>query len=187
VDVKAGTVAFARQGVAIDLGGIGKGYAVDVAVGTLRRLGVSAGLLHAGTSSIYALGSPPDRPEWLVGVSHPTDQERRLATLALKDRAVSVSSNVEQAFEHAGQQYGHVLDPRTGRPVSGVLCAAVVADAAALADALSTAFLVLGEDGTRDYCRRHREIRALILPEGEPTPLEWPDYERGARSIRPCR
>ena len=168
LDDRANTVAFSRDGVAIDLSAIGKGYAVDVATGLLQELGIAAGLIHAGWSSVYALGAPPERSGWPVGVTHPLDAERRSGVLTLRDRALSVTADAEQRFEHQGRTYGHILDPRTGWPVSGMLCAAAVAKSATVADALSTAFFVQGAARAIEYCRRHPDVGALLVAGGDP-------------------
>lgn len=144
------TVAFARPGVLLDLGGIGKGYAVDEAVLLLREAGVGRALLHGGTSTVYALGRPFDADRWTVALPYPgaagdaPDGADVLAVVPLEDEALSVSAVWGKAFTVGGKTYGHVLDPRAGRPVDGAVLAAVVLPDAVDTDALSTALLVLG-------------------------------------------
>ena len=107
--------------------------------------GVSRMLLHGGTSSVYARGSPPeDERGWQVAIRHPWDRQRRLARVWLRDRALGTSAATYQHLEYDGQKLGHVLDPRTGWPASGIASASVLAASAAEADALSTAFYVGG-------------------------------------------
>lgn len=138
VMLKDGTVRFARRGVALDLGGIGKGYALDRAAEILRSKGITRAFLHGGTSSMLAIG------EWPVGIVDPRDSERRLGTVVLRDRALSASSAFGKFFIDKGKRYGHILDPRTGKPVQDVAGAWAVADSAADSDAFATAFYVLG-------------------------------------------
>lgn len=161
------TIRFRRAGVELNLGGIGKGYALDRAAALLGGEGVRNFLFHGGRSSVLARGSRiPDDPEnnpWRVGIGHPQRPARRLGLLALCDKAMSTSGTATQSFHHQGRRYGHILDPRTGRPAAGVLSVTVLCDDAATADALSTAFYVLGPDGTQSYCDRHPDVAALVV------------------------
>jgi thiamine biosynthesis lipoprotein len=163
------SVRYLRPGLEVNLGAIGKGYALDrVAVLLSTEWNVSAGLLHGGYSSVYAMGcSPGDKRGWEVGIRHPWDPERRLAVVWLRDRALGNSAATFQHLEHQGRKLGHVLDPRSGWPATGMASASVVAPTAADADALSTAFFVGSVDLARRYCERHPEVGAILLPEGE--------------------
>lgn len=160
------SVRFARSGVEINLGSIGKGYALDGAAKVLAGRLESA-LLQGGASSILAMGDEP----WTVGVRHPS-QARRLARVHLRDRALAITGSSQQHFVTGGRTYGHVLDPRTGQPAHGMALAAAIAPTAAEADALSTALYVLGVDGTQRYCERHPECAAILLSnDADATPL----------------
>ncbi len=159
------TVRFTREGVMLDLGSIGKGYAVERAAQILRDYDITSALLHGGTSSIVAIGCSPDQTPWNIAIRHPLDAERRLSVVPLRDEALSVSAVHGKVFEAGGQHYGHVLDPRSGFPVQGALLCAVRCSSPTDGDALSTAFLVLGEEGARRYCEQHLEVSALIASE----------------------
>ncbi len=163
------TVAFQRRGLEINLGSIGKGYALDRVGDFLAATGkFPAVLLHGGHSSVYARGSPNGDPRgWRVGISHPWDGGRRLAEVWLRDRALGTSAATFQHLEYNGRKLGHVLDPRTGWPAAGMASATVVAPTGAEADALSTAFYVGGVELARRYCAAHPEIGAVLLPEGD--------------------
>jgi len=87
-----------------------------------------------------------------------------LATLLLKNRGMSTSGSAVQFFRHQGKRYGHIIDPRTGWPVESMLSVTVLAPDAALAEALSTAFFVLGVEKAREYCHNHTEVAALLVP-----------------------
>jgi thiamine biosynthesis lipoprotein len=171
---KGRTVRFLRPGLEINLGSIGKGYALDRMAARLREVGkIGCGLLHGGQSSVYAMGSEPNDPRgWAVGLRHPWEPERRLAVLRLRDQALGTSAATFKHLEHEGRKLGHILDPRSGWPAEGMASASVVAPTAAEADALATAFFVLGMDAARTYCAAHPEIGAVLLPEGsEATPV----------------
>jgi thiamine biosynthesis lipoprotein len=150
----ARTIAFDDSGVAIDLGGIAKGYAVDRVAGLLRARNIPAALISAGGSSIYGLGAPPGRHGWHVTIQDPIDPRRIALTVQLKDRALSVAGSSEKWFEAGGTKYSHIMDPRTGRPVQGVLSVAVLARSGTAGDALDNAFFVLGPEGSRSYLRQ---------------------------------
>jgi thiamine biosynthesis lipoprotein len=155
------TVYFRRPGVTLNLGAIGKGFALDRMADRLESLGTRHALLSAGSSSIRALGREPF--SWGVDLRTATTGDL-LARLRMSDAAVGTSGAGEQYFEVDGIRYGHVIDPRTGWPASGVLSASAITTNAAAADALSTAFLIGGIDLARRYCARHRDVLAIITP-----------------------
>jgi len=144
----------------IDLGGVGKGYAVDRMAETLREWSVDRALIHGGFSSVLALDAPDGMPGWPVTLSHPKDRSRTLARLQLACRSVS-GSGVEKGH--------HIIDPRTGRPIGGKLAAWSIASEAARTDALSTAFMVMTPDEAKDYCRKYPAVRGLLITQGGDT------------------
>lgn len=131
----------------IDLGAIGKGYAIERAAEILRENGITSALLHGGTSTVYAIGHPPDARHWEIALEQPPDPiagGEAPPPVALRDEAMSVSAIWGRAFQANGKRYGHVLDPRTGYPAKAALLAAVVSRSATETDALSTALLIEG-------------------------------------------
>jgi thiamine biosynthesis lipoprotein len=168
------TVSFVRPGLEINLGSIGKGFAVDAAVQTLwKNHQVAAGLVHGGHSSIVAIGSEPGTQEgWPVLLSDPRAPDKSLGLFRLKDRAMGTSAATHQHLLHDGKKLGHILDPRTGWPATGMLGATVTAPTAAVADALATAFFILGPEPARAYCEGHSDIGAVLIAEVPfPTPI----------------
>lgn len=146
------TVRFLRSGLRLDPGGIGKGYAVDRAVAILREFGIQRALVSSGTSSIFALGTPPDAPEgWGLAIRAPTGPRAQVDFVTLADEAISTSGNYEKYFEKDGRRYGHILDPRSGEPAAGVAAVSVVAPTASASEAWSTALVVNGAE----WARRH--------------------------------
>lgn len=182
LDPEARTVQYRRPGLEINLGSIGKGYALDRAAAVLRDgWGLPGALVHGGTSSVYGLGTPPGEGHgWLVGVQHPWEPERRLALVRLRDRGLGTSAATFQHLEYNGRKLGHILDPRTGWPAEGLASATVVAPTAAEADALSTAFFILGVEKARAYCAAHPGVGAILLPQDAAVPvvvgLAAPEY-----------
>lgn len=167
LDSRTFTVEFDREGVQLDMGAIGKGYAVECAVELLREYEITAALLHGGTSTIYALGSPPDADAWTVAVQRPFDTTtgNHLTQFRLQDEALSVSAPHGKWFASEGRRYGHVIDPRTGAPAGGALLAALVTASATDSDALSTALLTLGADGLPLIGNLLPDARALVATE----------------------
>jgi thiamine biosynthesis lipoprotein len=135
LDRERGTVRFAVHGMRLDLGGVAKGYALDVAAGILRAAGVERALMHGGTSSVIAIGSPPAESAWRVRAGQDT--------LALRDESLSVSAPRGRTIETDEGATGHVLDPRIGAPTRGAEMAWAICKSAAWAEVWSTAMLVL--------------------------------------------
>jgi len=152
------TIAFDIDGVELDLGGIAKGYAVDRVVELLRARHVTAALVSAGGSSVYGLGSPPGRDAWEVKIQDPVDASKVALSVALKDASLSVAGSAEKSFTANGVTYTHIMDPRTGEPVQGMLSVAVVTPSATAGDALDDAFFVLGTAASEEYLRRLRNV-----------------------------
>ncbi|HEX4149180.1 MAG TPA: FAD:protein FMN transferase [Pirellulales bacterium] len=165
LDEAAGTISFQKPGMELNLGSIGKGYALDRAGELLATWGISDYLWHGGQSSVLARGIAADNGPrgWTIGVRDPVRSDRRLAEISLRDRALSTSGSGVQFFRHRGKRYGHILDPRTGWPAEGVFSATVVAPTAAEADALSTAFYVMGVEAALAYCQAHSGIGTLLV------------------------
>lgn len=159
------TVAFACDGVELNLGSIGKGFAVDAIGRRLRSQGVRHALVSAAGSSIRALGGRDGG--WLIDLRSPAGRRGRLARLRLRNGALATSGAGEQFFEAGGRRYGHVIDPRTGWPAAGLLSASVVTRDAADADALATAFFVGGPDLARAYCAAHPGTLAVLTADDD--------------------
>lgn len=161
------TARFHADSMEINLGGIGKGYALDRMAELLRADAVENFLLHGGQSSVLAYGSragaSSEQPGWTVGLAHPLRPEVRLAEFRLHNQALGTSGSGTQFFHFQGQRYGHILDPRTGRPAAGVLSSTVIAPTAAEADALSTAFYVGGIALAESYCAAHMSVGAVLV------------------------
>ncbi len=167
LDAEAETVRFDQADVELNLGGIGKGFALDRMAEQLLENGLGKFLLHGGRSSVLARGDHNSVGGWPVGIGNPLFTDRRLGTLLLRDQALSTSGSNIQYFRHQGQRYGHILDPRTGWPVEGQLSVTVVAESAAVADALSTAFFVLGVEKAAACCHHLPGVGAILTPQPE--------------------
>ncbi len=187
------TVAFDRPGVVINLGSIGKGYAIDRAVDVIRaHWWPTSALIHGGRSSLYALGSPPDDfgGRWAVALRDPFRPDVPLGTVRLRNRGMGTSGAAFQRFEAGGRAFGHIIDPRTGEPpADGPAGVTVLAPSAAEADALSTALYLLGPSGAPAVLAGRPDVGALFVtrpdPGGptlvEPFQLTDADYIPGPR------
>jgi thiamine biosynthesis lipoprotein len=140
--------------VQIDLGGIGKGYAVDQMAKLLNDWDINAALINGGCSSVLAIG----KKDWHLTLSNPTNPKKTLAHIYLQDRSVSGSGLLKGA---------HIIDPRAGRPVEGKRAAWACAPTAAAADALSTAFMVMSPSQIRKYCSNHPDTLAMVVAEDQ--------------------
>jgi len=169
LDAAARTVRFTKPGVMLDLGAIGKGYAIERSAEFLREAGVTSALLHGGTSTACAIGHPPDAEFWRMTIAPPAGSQSVQEEFHLRDESVSVSAISGRAFEAEGKQFGHVIDPRTGHPVTTALLAAVILPLATETDALSTALLTLGSAGHEMISRLRPGMRSLVIsPQGGP-------------------
>jgi thiamine biosynthesis lipoprotein len=136
------TVSFTATGIELDPGGIGKGFAVDAAVRILRADGVSAALLSAGSSTLYALGAPPHQPGWRIVIPGPLPSQATLSTVILRDTSLSSSDCSQKNFTLADHLYCHIMDPQTMRPVEGRIQVSIVNPSATASDALSNVLFV---------------------------------------------
>jgi thiamine biosynthesis lipoprotein len=153
-DEREHTVRLAASPVQVDLGGIGKGYAVDRVAELLREWSIETVLISGGYSSVLALEAPPGIEGWPLTLSDPTDHRRILARPHLRAGALGGSGV---------QKGGHIISPRTGKPVEGRRAAWSAAPDAATADALSTAFMIMDLDEIRQYCSLHPDRRAMVM------------------------
>lgn len=157
------TIHFRRPGIELNLGAIGKGYALDRMAQLLWNRGCWQAVLSAGGSSVVALGG--GRSGWTIDLRSRQVARGRIARLRLRDGALATSGAGEQFIDVNGTRYGHVLDPRTGWPASGVISVSVVTRDAAVADALSTACLIAGESLAARYCAANPETLVLLTPD----------------------
>ncbi len=165
ISVKGNTVTV-PEGVELDLGAVGKGYAGDRIVALWRDMGMESGLLCLG-GNVQCLGAKPDGTDWSVGIRDPEDESALLATVTGRDMAVVTSGAYQRYFDEGGVRYHHIMDPATGKPAhSGAASVTIVAGSGVLCDALSTALYVIGPDKAADYWRAHRDFEMIYYTEG---------------------
>jgi thiamine biosynthesis lipoprotein len=164
------TIRFAREGMELDLGGIAKGYAVDRAIAVLKKNGIERALVNSCGSTIYGLGAPPGQWGWRLQLQDPTNSRKSAGSVTIRNQALSVSGSYEKFFEAGGRRYSHIMDPRTGRPVEGVLSVAVITPDGTSGDALDNVFYVLGVETSR---RRKKEFAAERIMFFIPSGKQW--------------
>jgi thiamine biosynthesis lipoprotein len=180
LDEQNRTVRFAAAGVRIDLGGIGKGHAVDRAIGILKSRGVAHALVTAGGDS-RIIGNRSGQP-WVIGIRHPDDKNKVIAKIPLEDTAISTSGDYERYFDEKGQRYHHIIDPKTGRSASKVRSATILAPTATRTDGLSKTAFVLGAEAAMKIYTRLDDVDAiLVTPDGKVL------YSKGIESAQPAQ
>jgi thiamine biosynthesis lipoprotein len=162
LDEPAGTAFLRRQGMRANLGGIGKGYAVDRVVDILRRRGFQNFMIQAG-GDMYVAGHRDDRP-WRLGIRDPRGPaDRSFAALDLSDGTFSTSGDYERFFIKVGRRYHHILDPNTGEPAQGCRSVTIVTDRAVIADGLSTGVFILGPEAGMALIERLPGVEGVIV------------------------
>jgi thiamine biosynthesis lipoprotein len=159
------TVRFEHPGMRIDLGGIGKGYAVDRGIGILQARGIKHAVVTAGGDS-RIIGDRMGRP-WLVGIRNPDDASKVVTRIPLVDSAMSTSGDYERFFDEKGVRYHHIIDPRTGHSASKVRSATILAPTATQTDGMSKTAFVLGPEKALEIINRMPEYDAIfVTPDG---------------------
>ncbi len=168
LDAERQAVQFLKHGMEINLGAIGKGYALDRAADLLAEKGLRDCLLHGGNSSVLARGHRTgDAGGWTVALKHPLRPSERLGEFILHDQALGTSGSGSQYFHHAGKRYGHIIDPRTGWPAEQVLSSTVIAPTAAEADALATALYVMNLEDAAIFASKRPAVAVLLITPGK--------------------
>ncbi len=171
LDAARRTVWFAKQGVELDPGGIGKGYAVDRMVDVLKQYGIQAALVSASGSSIYGLGAPPGEKGWKVEIRDPKNEKKSVAEIYLKDDSMSTSGNYEKFFRAEGRIYSHIMDPRTGWPAQGVLSVSAITPRTLDSEAWTKPLFVNG----RAWAMKHKPafLRAFYCEDTPEQTCAW--------------
>jgi thiamine biosynthesis lipoprotein len=183
LDASTRTVSFINgTPMELDPGGIGKGYAVDRIVGLLREQHVSAALISAGSSTIYAIGAPPDSPSgsrgWPINIADPAHPGSKLSTVFLSDTSLSTSACTEKFFIKDGHRYCHILDPHTMHPVDNMLQTTVIAPSATDSDALTKPTFIMGPEASARLLESCPDTKAVIVSGTTESPhyraIHWP-------------
>jgi thiamine biosynthesis lipoprotein ApbE len=158
---KPGAILFKHPQTKIDLGAIGKGYAVDKALEIVSKYAVNNACINLG-GNIYVRSAPAGKNAWKVGVQHPRNKAEILGYLELKDESTATSGDYERFIEIKGKRYSHIVDPRTGMPVKDVVAVTIVAPTGTAVDALSTSVFVLGLEKGMNLVKSIPGVDAMI-------------------------
>jgi len=156
------TVFLKNEDMRIGFGAIGKGFAADKAKTLLVEKGVDAGIINA-SGDLTTWGTQPDGSPWMVGITNPLNKNKIFSWFPLDNNAVVTSGNYEKYVEFNGKRYTHIIDPRTGWPVTGLTSATVFAPKAELADALATSVFVMGIETGLDFINQLPGIECVIV------------------------
>ncbi len=166
----ARTVRFSKPGMRLDLGGIAKGFALDLAMATAKRVGIECGVIDLG-GNIYCFSvPPPGKAAYTVGIRNPFDRNRLLSTVTLLDKCIATSGNYENFRQLQGRRVTHIIDPRTGNPVAGVASTTVITPRGVDSDVFSTAVFIGGDQTARqllDTCKRTAILRVSLDSKGK--------------------
>lgn len=166
INVDERTVELTVPEMRLDFGAIGKGLALDRAKTILKEQGIKSGILHAGTSSIVAIGTPPKQTGWKIGIRSPYNKNETIEEFLINDESLSTSSVSEQYLERKGRKYGHIFNPKTGMPVeNNIINSTVICKTGTESDALSTSFFVLGIEKTKEYCKKFPDVKVFLVSE----------------------
>jgi FAD:protein FMN transferase len=166
------TVSFRKEGIELDPGGIGKGYAVDRLAETIRVYNVQSAMISASNSSIYALGAPPGEPRgWKVSIRDPRTPERTIETVYLRDQSMSTSGSYEKFFQVDGVTYSHIMDPRTGMPARGTLAVSIISPSTLDSEVWAKPYFIHGKKWAATH--KPSDFRVFFCEDKADNPCAW--------------
>lgn len=163
IEIEEHTVRLKNRGMAINVGGLAKGYAVDRAISILRSK-VSSGIVNAG-GDLYAFGQKSKQNSWTIGLQHPRKPQDLLASFAVKNQAIATSGDYQRYFMKDGVRYHHIFDPQTGKPARLMISTTIITTEVMDADALATAVFVMGPDKGIEWVDSMANIEAMLVLE----------------------
>jgi thiamine biosynthesis lipoprotein len=162
LDRNEGTVFLKKKGMKIGFGAIGKGYAANRAKEVMKKVGISSGVVNAG-GDLTAWGKQEDGSQWKIGIADPKNKSQILAWLTIEDMSVVTSGDYEKYFISGGIRYSHIINPKTGYPVTGIKSVTIVCPDAELADAIATGVFVMGDKRGLELIDQLNGIECLII------------------------
>lgn len=162
------TVFLKNKGMRIGFGGIGKGYAAEMAKKKLVENNVKDGIVNA-SGDLSAWGYQENGEPWTIGVADPNQKKTLFSTFKITNKAVATSGNYEKFVLIDNKRYSHTIDPKTGFPVSGIKSVTIIADNAEIADALATPVTVMGIDVGMDFINQLETIGCIIIDDHDKT------------------
>ena len=163
IEIKDHTVRLKKRGMAINVGGLAKGYAVDRAISILRGM-VPNGIVNAG-GDLFAFGQKNKQTPWNIGLQHPRNPQDLLAAFTVKNHAVATSGDYQRYFIKNGVRYHHIFDPQTGKPARLMISATITTTEVMDADALATAVFVMGPDKGIEWVDSMENVETMVVLE----------------------
>jgi thiamine biosynthesis lipoprotein len=162
LDEKACTVMLKEKGMRIGFGGIGKGYAADMARNLLVKEGVQSGIVNA-SGDLVAWGTQANKEPWTIGIAHPDNARSAFSWLNISNLAVATSGNYEKYVIIDGKKYSHTINPKTGMPVSGIKSVTIISPYAEIADAMATPVMVMGIEAGLNLINQINYLGCIIV------------------------
>jgi thiamine biosynthesis lipoprotein len=162
LDMENTTVFLKEKGMRIGFGGIGKGYAAEMAKTTMQQLGITSGIVNA-SGDLTTWGLQPNGEEWTIGIANPNILGEVFSFLKISGLAVATSGNYEKFIVIDGKKYSHTIDPRTGLPVTGIKSVTVITKNAEIADAMATPVTIMGVKPGLHMINQMKDIEAIII------------------------
>jgi thiamine biosynthesis lipoprotein len=166
VDEKESTVFLKEQGMRIGFGGIGKGYAAEMAKRLLQQRGVKSGIINA-SGDLAAWGMQPGGEPWTIGIANPNAARTLFSSFNISDMAVATSGNYEKFAVIGGKKYSHTIDPATGLPVQGIKSTTVICPNAEMADALTTPVMIMGVEAGLYMINQIKNVGCIIVDDND--------------------
>lgn len=166
IDATRFTVFLKEEGMRIGFGGIGKGYAAEMAKSLLKRMGVGSGVVNA-SGDLTAWGNQPNGLPWTIGIANPNLSDEIFSYLNITDMAVATSGNYEKYVMIDGKRYSHTIDPKTGLPVSGIKSVTIISSNAEIADAMATPVTIMGVKAGLHMINQIKNIEAIIVTDDD--------------------
>ena len=156
------TVFLREKGMRIGFGGIGKGYAAEMAKNKMQQLGITSGIVNA-SGDLTTWGFQPNGEEWTVGIANPNISGEVFSFLKISGLAVATSGNYEKFIMIDGKKYSHTIDPRTGLPVAGIKSVTIITKNAEIADAMATPVTIMGVKAGLHMINQMKDIEVVII------------------------
>jgi FAD:protein FMN transferase len=166
--IEENLISFKKTGMSLNLGSIAKGYAVDQAIKTLKKMGIKSGFVNAG-GDLMAFGLKSKTEGWHIGLQHPRKPEKIIASLDIKDKAVATSGDYQRYFIKDNVRYHHILNPKNGWPANQAISATVISNNVMDSDALSTALFILGEKKGLALINSIEGIEGMVISKSNTT------------------
>jgi len=156
------TVMLKEKGMRIGFGGIGKGYAAEMAKKVMKDLGVESGIVNA-SGDMTTWGVQPNGKPWTIGIADPNAKDKIFSYLNITDMAVATSGNYEKFILINGQKYSHTINPKTGLPIRGIKSVTIISRNAEIADAMATPVMIMGIVPGLNMINQIKDMEAILV------------------------